>query len=89
MPNFRSVSLLVWPGDVTQTNKYTNKYIHTKKDNLRISSTGCSRHIDFDTPAISFKSPDKFWHIFIYCYIPSLPVGNLQIKLYTYFTGIE
>ena len=27
--NFRSVSLIVWPGDVTQTNTYINKYIHT------------------------------------------------------------
>ena len=29
VPNFRSVSLLVWPGGVTQINKTTNKYIHT------------------------------------------------------------
>ena len=33
MPNFRSVSLLVWPGGVTQLHTYTNIRV-----NLRISS---------------------------------------------------
>ena len=43
VPNFRSASFLVWPGDVTQINTYTN--IQMK---LGISSTGCSLHVDFD-----------------------------------------
>ena len=37
VPNFRSVSLLVWPGDVTQTNTYIHKHTHIQV-NLRISS---------------------------------------------------
>ena len=43
VPNFRSVSFFVWPGDVTNINAYTNIRV-----NLRISSTGCSPHVDFD-----------------------------------------
>ena len=44
VPNSRSVSLLMWPGSVTQTNEYTkNTYTQV---NLRISSTGCSPHVD-------------------------------------------
>ena len=43
VPNFRSASFFVWPGDVTQINTYTN--IQVK---LGISSTGCSPHVDFD-----------------------------------------
>ena len=41
MPNFRSVSFFVWPGDVTHINTQI-------KVNLGISSTGCSPHVDFD-----------------------------------------
>ena len=43
VPNFRSVSFFVWPGDMTHINTYTNIRV-----NLRISSTGCSPHADFD-----------------------------------------
>ena len=45
LPNFRSVLLFVWPGDtITQINKYTHTQVK-----LRISSTGCSPNVDFDT----------------------------------------
>ena len=47
MPNFRSLSFLVWPGGVTHTNTQINKYTHIQVK-LRISSTGCSPHVDFD-----------------------------------------
>ena len=43
LPNFRSVSFFVWPGDVAQINTYTN--IQVK---LGISSTSCSPHVDFE-----------------------------------------
>ena len=58
VPNFRSVSLLVWPGDVTQT----NKYIHIQV-NLRISSNGCSPHVDFDYPKFWYfgSCPNHYW----------------------------
>ena len=29
VPNFRSVSFFVWPGDVTQINKYIHKHTNT------------------------------------------------------------
>ena len=45
--NFRSVSFFVWPGDVTHINKYIQKYTNIRV-NLRISSSGCSPHVDFD-----------------------------------------
>ena len=48
MPNFRSVSVFVWPEGMTHINKqiHTHTYIQVK---LGISSTGCSPHVDFDT----------------------------------------
>ena len=46
--NFRSVSLLVWPGDVTQTHKYTNTYTHTYTSEFKNILGGCSPHVDFD-----------------------------------------
>ena len=45
VPNFRSVSFFVRPGAVTQIRKLINTLIHV---NLRISSTGCSPHVDFE-----------------------------------------
>ena len=52
VPNFRSVSLLVWPGDVTQTHKYINKYIHTYThtytSEFKNILGGCSPHVDFE-----------------------------------------
>ena len=54
MSNFRSVSFFVWPGDMTQINKYIHKYtnIHVK---LGISLISCSPHVDFDRVV---KSPE-------------------------------
>ena len=46
VPNFRSVSLLVWPGDVTQTNKYTHTHTHTSE--FKNILAGCSPPVDFD-----------------------------------------
>ena len=43
VPNFRSVSFFIWPGGMTQRNKYT--HIQVK---LRVSSVGCSPHVDFE-----------------------------------------
>ena len=43
VPNIRSVSFFVWPGDVAQINTYTN--IQVK---LGISWTSCSPHVDFE-----------------------------------------
>ena len=31
VPNFRSVSFFVWPGDVTHINKYTNTQIYASE----------------------------------------------------------
>ena len=53
VPNFRSVSFLVWPGDVTHINKYIHKKYTNIRVNLIISSTGCSPHVDFDYIYIS------------------------------------
>ena len=47
VPNFRSVSFSVWPGDVIHMDKYIHTYTNIGV-NLRISSTGCSPHVDFD-----------------------------------------
>ena len=53
VPNFRSVSFFVWPGDVTYINKYTNTKNYTNIPlNLRISSTGCSPDVDFENTHI-------------------------------------
>ena len=40
---FQVCIVFVWPGDVTQTNNQTHIQV-----NLRISSTDCSPHVDFD-----------------------------------------
>ena len=51
VPNFRSVSFLVWPGGATQINTQTNKYMNTYTHiqvKIGISSTDCSPHVDFD-----------------------------------------
>ena len=42
MPIFRPVSFFVWPGGVTQINKYTHIQV-----NLEISSTGCTPNVGF------------------------------------------
>ena len=55
VPNFRSVSLLVWPGGVTQTNKYTNKYIHTYTSEFKNILGGCSPHVDFDINLLNIE----------------------------------
>ena len=47
VPNFRSVSFVVWPGGVTH--KYTHKYIHTHiQVKIGISSAGRSPCVDFE-----------------------------------------
>ena len=45
VPNFRSVSFFVWPGNVTQINTQIHIYILVK---LGISLTGCSPYVDFE-----------------------------------------
>ena len=47
VPNFRSVSFFVWPGDPVKTDKPTDRptYVQVK---IGISSNGCSPHVDFD-----------------------------------------
>ena len=47
VPDFRSVSFFVWPGDVTQINKYIHIYTNMQVK-LGISSAGCSPDVDFD-----------------------------------------
>ena len=47
VPNFRSVSFFVRPGDVTHINTHLHTYTNIRV-NLRISSTGCSPQVDFD-----------------------------------------
>ena len=64
VPNFRSVSLLVWPGDVTHINTYIHKHPNILV-NLRISSAGCSPHADFEKDTVisvffSFRKNEKF-----------------------------
>ena len=41
--NLSSVLCFVWPGGVTQINKYTHIQVKLTK-----SSTGCSPHVDFE-----------------------------------------
>ena len=57
LPNFRSVSFFVWPGDVAQINKYIKKYtdIHVK---IEITSSGCSPHVDFENGQFFSVSSD-------------------------------
>ena len=53
VPNFRSVPFLVLPGDVTHIITYTNNYTNIRV-NLRISSTGCSPHGDFENNIVNY-----------------------------------
>ena len=47
IPNFRSVSFFIWPGELTQINKYTHKYTNIQVK-IGISSTSCTPHVDFE-----------------------------------------
>ena len=60
VPNFRSVTFFVWPGDVTHINTKINKYTHIQVK-LEISPTGCSLHVDFDFKITFYK---KFRYMF-------------------------
>ena len=48
VPNFRSVSIFVWPGDGPQIYESTNKYTYIQEVKLGIFSTGCSPHVDIE-----------------------------------------
>ena len=48
VPNFRPVSFFIWPGDVTQTNKYIHTYTNTYTSEFKNILGGCSPHVDFD-----------------------------------------
>ena len=54
VPNFRSVSLLVWPRDVTHINTYTNTQIHKYTSEFKNILGGCSPHVDFENHALHF-----------------------------------
>ena len=54
VPNFRSVSLLVWPGDVTQTNTYINTYTHVYTSEFKNILGGCSPHVDFEKMSVTW-----------------------------------
>ena len=48
LPNFRTVSFFVWPGDVTHILKYTHTHTHTYTSELNNILGGCSPHVDFE-----------------------------------------
>ena len=52
VPNFRSVSFFVWPGDMTHINKKINTYTHTYTSEFKNILGGCSPHVDFDRVGI-------------------------------------
>ena len=80
VPNFRTVSLLVWPGDVTHTNKYINTYTHTYTSEFKNILGGCSPHVDFDILRWTKISNSKIDFYSIGKFLKWRGKGMLQLK---------